>query len=154
MGRAARQLARGPVNLSARVEYACIAVLELASRHGGGEPVRLRTIAETHGIPSPFLVQILLQLKAAGLVESTRGAAGGYHLSRDPAQVTLAEVRDVIEGAASGVSSNLSESTPVSRALLDTWREANRVERQFLSEVTFGQLVERLGGQPERMYYI
>ena len=62
--------------VSAKTEYACIAVLELAARHGRGEPVRIRDIADAHGIPSRFLVQILLQLKTAGLVQSVRGAAG------------------------------------------------------------------------------
>ena len=62
--------------VSAKTEYACIAVLELAARHAVGEPVRIRDIAEAHGVPSRFLVQILLQLKSAGLVQSIRGAAG------------------------------------------------------------------------------
>jgi len=65
------------MNISATTEYACVAVLELAANYGSGEPVRNRKIAERHDVPSRFLVQILLQLKAAGLVASTRGAAGG-----------------------------------------------------------------------------
>ena len=80
------------VNISAKTEYACLAILELASSYGTGEPVRIRTIADTHGIPSRFLVQILLQLKGAGLVSSTRGAAGGYRLAKAPNRITLAEV--------------------------------------------------------------
>ena len=96
------------MNLPAKVEYACIAVLELAIQFNNGEPVRLRAIAEAHGIPSPFLVQIMLQLKAAGLVESTRGAAGGYQLTRDPSIITLAEVKEIIEGPASDLVSNAS----------------------------------------------
>ena len=63
-----------------------------------GEPVRVNWIAEQHGIPARFLVQILLQLKSSGIVASTRGAAGGYQLVRDPSQITLAEVMDVMEG--------------------------------------------------------
>ena len=69
------------MSFSAKTEYACLAMLELALRDGSGEPVRLRDVAAAHRIPSPFLVQILLQLKSAGLVESTRGAAGGYRLA-------------------------------------------------------------------------
>ena len=63
------------MNISAKTEYACIAVLELALNYGSGDPVTIRAIAETHGIPSRFLVQILLQLKGTGIVGSTRGAA-------------------------------------------------------------------------------
>ena len=143
------------MNLSAKVEYACIAVLELARHFGSGEPVRLRSIAEAHGIPSPFLVQILLQLKAAGLVESTRGAAGGYHLTRDPSKITLADVKDLIEGGAQGsVTSNLADATAVSHVLLETWKQIHDAERHLLSEVTFEELVERVTDRAEKMYYI
>ncbi len=69
------------MKLSAKTEYACLAVLELAARYGTGEPVRIRTIADEHGIPSRFLVQILLQLKGAGFVASTRGARADINSS-------------------------------------------------------------------------
>ena len=82
---------------SAKAEYACVAMLELAARYGDPRPVRLADIADTHGIPQPFLVQILLQLKGAGLVASTRGAAGGYHLARRPEEISLADIITVID---------------------------------------------------------
>ena len=66
------------MRLSAKIEYAAIAVLELAQHWNSDEPVRIRTICAAHGVPAGFLVQILLQLKGAGVVTSTRGAAGGY----------------------------------------------------------------------------
>ena len=72
------------MKLFAKTEYACIAVLELALRYQSGQPVRIREIAETHGIPARFLVQILLQLKGAGIVVSTRGAGGGYQAQHSP----------------------------------------------------------------------
>ena len=84
------------MKLSAKTEYACLAMLQLAQEHASGEPVQIRRIAEEHGIPSRFLVQILLQLKGASLVVSTRGASGGYRLSRSPYEITIA---DVIEAA-------------------------------------------------------
>ena len=88
----------GDVNVSAKTEYACLAVLELATRFGSGEPVRVGHIADSHGIPARFLVQILAQLKGAGIVGSTRGVAGGYHLIRDPVDLSLADVMAVVEG--------------------------------------------------------
>lgn len=142
------------MNLSAKIEYACIAVLELANRYGGGEPVRLREIAEAHGIPSPFLVQIMLQLKAAGLVESTRGAAGGHQLTRDPSTITLAQVKEIIEGPAGDLVSNLADATSATRVLLDAWKRIQEAERELLSDVSFGELVERVRGRTEKMYYI
>ena len=140
--------------LSAKVEYACVAVLELASHYRDRDPVRLREIAETHGIPSPFLVQIMLQLKAAGLVESTRGALGGYRLLRAPSDITLGEVKAIIEGPAVELTSNVSSPTPASEALLDTWRQIDTAEREILDRVTFADLVQRAGDHRHAMYYI
>lgn len=142
------------MHLSAKVEYACVAVLELANQYGSGEPIRLRTISATHGIPSPFLVQIMLQLKAAGLVESTRGAAGGYQLSRDPSSITLAQVKEIIEGPAVGLVSNLADETTAARVLLDAWKRIDEAERELLAEISFKDLVERVRGRTEKMYYI
>ena len=80
------------MRVSAKTEYACIAMLELAANYAGRQPVRVKAIADAHGIPQRFLVQILLQLKGAGLVESVRGASGGYLLSRPAAEISVADV--------------------------------------------------------------
>src|SRR5262245_2201356 len=82
---------------SAKAEYACVAMLELAARHADPRPVRLADIANKHGISDRFLVQILLDLKRAGLVDSTRGAAGGYVLARSPETVSLHDILRVID---------------------------------------------------------
>src|SRR5262245_55878645 len=74
---------------SAKTEYACVALLELALHHNDPTPLRLKAISEKHDISHRFLVQILLQLKTAGLVASTRGASGGYHLGRPPERITI-----------------------------------------------------------------
>lgn len=66
-----------------------MAILELASRYSEKPPVRIKDISERHGIPNRFLVQILLQLKGAGLVISIRGASGGYRLAYSPKEITL-----------------------------------------------------------------
>lgn len=140
--------------VSAKTEYACIAVLELAARHGRGEPVRIREIAEAHGIPSRFLVQILLQLKTAGLVQSVRGAAGGYNLAREPEDITLLDVMTVVDAQLGETLSSAARSTPTTRALIRTWKDVAAKERELLAGVTFADLVERLRGAPEGMYYI
>ncbi len=142
------------MNLSAKTEYACLAVLELALRHDYGQPVRVRTIAEQHGIPSRFLVQILLQLKGAGLVASTRGVAGGYQLAQDPSQITLGDVHRVIEGRASQLAGNAGTETRASRTLLAAWRRIAAVERQLLDATTFADLAAQLRDPAESMYYI
>jgi Rrf2 family cysteine metabolism transcriptional repressor len=82
---------------SAKAEYACVAMLELAARYGDPKPVRLADVADKHGIPQRFLVQILLDLKRAGLIASTRGAAGGYALAKSPDDITLYDILEVID---------------------------------------------------------
>jgi Rrf2 family cysteine metabolism transcriptional repressor len=72
-------------------------MLELAARYAEPHPVRLADVADKHGISDRFLVQILLQLKQAGLVESTRGASGGYMLSRNPSEISLHDILRVVD---------------------------------------------------------
>ena len=142
------------VNISAKVEYACIAVLELAEHWGREEPLHIRDIAEAHGIPSRFLVQILLQLKGAGLVHSTRGATGGYALARSPETISLLDVMSVIEGPSLRVESSIAHETPTTRVLLDVWNAVATTERKMLAALSFAELSERLHNPAEEMYYI
>jgi len=144
------------MKISAKTQYACIAMLELASRYGSGEPVRIRKIAERHDVPPRFLVQILLQLKGAGLVASTRGAAGGYHLLRPPEEVSLGQVMEVIEGYSknNGQTSSASPNSPAVKALMRAWRDVTAVEREMLAKITFAQLLEHARAEDEQMYYI
>ena len=131
-------------------------MLELASQFGSDEPVRIRKIAERHAVPPRFLVQILLQLKGAGLVRSTRGAAGGYHLTRPPEQVSLGEVMQVVEGGTkpNGQTTNASPDSPVVKALAQAWKEVETAERAMLNKITLAELLERTRGHDEQMYHI
>ena len=83
-----------------KLEYAMRAMIELAERReqDGDALVPAREIAERQQIPVRFLEQQLGSLSRAGLVESFRGAGGGCRLARDPAEITIAEVADAIEG--------------------------------------------------------
>ena len=144
------------MRLSAKTEYASLAMLELALRQDEDEPVRIREIAETHGVPSRFLVQILLQLKAAGLVTSTRGSAGGYRLARDASEITLADIREVIEGSGERAAT-VAAAMPQSRAgevLHDAWQEVARCERAALRSLDLASLAARTEAAAEAMYYI
>lgn len=144
------------MRISAKTEYACIAVLELAAQYGTGQPVRIRKMADRHGVPPRFLVQILLQLKGAGLVASTRGAAGGYHLARPPEQVSLGEVMEVIEGGSDQETwrSKALPDSPAVRVLDETWEEIRQKEREWFRQITFADLLERVRTQDQNMYYI
>jgi Rrf2 family protein len=72
-------------------EYSLIISLHLA-RRGGGQPVAARDISESERLPGDYVEQILLRLRRAGLVESVRGARGGYFLARHPAQISVHDV--------------------------------------------------------------
>ncbi len=131
-------------------------MLELASRYESGGPVQVRKIAERHAVPSRFLVQIMLQLKAAGLVASTRGA-GGYRLAVPPSQITLGQVMDIVEGNKQpdvnfAVSS--SPDSPAVKALVQAWQDIQRKERDMLYSITFADLLERARQYDTQMYYI
>jgi Rrf2 family protein len=140
------------MKLSAKTEYACLAMMQLAADYESGEPVQIRRMADEHGIPARFLVQILLQLKSASLVASTRGAAGGYRLARRPGDITLAEVIDVMEGD-DRPASNAGKTTPLVGALLELCRELGDVHRDRLDSTTLADLVEAAAVR-EPMWYI
>ena len=140
------------MKLSAKTEYACLAMLQLATEYDSGEPVQIRRIADEHGIPSRFLVQILLQLKGASLVASTRGAAGGYRLARPPREITLADVIDVMEGD-ERPRTNAGKTTPLVGALLALVPRAGRRPARPARRTTLADLVEQ-AGQREPMWYI
>src|SRR5262249_38296568 len=132
------------MRVSAKAEYACIAMLELAGSYGDPQPVRVKAIADAHEIPLRFLVQILLQLKGAGLVASTRGAAGGYHLARRPDEISLADIINVIDRAPTArfEAANLPSSLAV-QAIRGVWQQVHAQEQRMLEEVTLADLVRQ-----------
>ena len=145
------------MRVSAKTEYACIAMLELAAQYGSGEPVRIRRIAERHDVPPRFLVQILLQLKGAGLVASVRGAAGGYHLVKPPQEINLGEVMEVVEGGhdENGQTTSASPDSAAVKVLQQTWKEVDTVQRRMLHDISLAELAERAKEQQaEQMYHI
>lgn len=140
------------MNFSAKTEYACLAMLDLASSHLEREPVQLRRIAEAHGIPARFLVQILLQLKRAGFVQSTRGSAGGYRLSRAPQLITVWDIVCAMEGA--DQAPVMQTQGPAAEVLQETWQKAANRSREVLQKTTFAKLAEHLRRETHDMYYI
>jgi len=141
-------------HISARTEYACIAMLDLARHFEQEAPVRIRDIAKRHGIPSRFLVQILLQLKAAGLVQSIRGAGGGYRLAQDPQQITLLEVMRVVDAQPGKISRNATSNSAVNVVLLESWQQVSDSATALLAAHTLSDLAEKSGSHSRPMYYI
>jgi Rrf2 family protein len=86
------------VRISTRGDYACRALLSLTLHADVSGPTSVRDIADRTGLPQPYLEQILLALKGAGLVRSKRGVGGGYILARDPAEIRLADIVSAVDG--------------------------------------------------------
>ena len=143
------------MKLSAKAEYACLAMLELALRHHQPEPARLVDIAGPNGIPERFLVQILLQLKGAGFVTSVRGASGGYRLAMEPHEISIWDVVQSVEGPTTApVAEHETNATAGWHVLHHVWQEANRLEQEHLRQIDFAQLAEQTRAQNSNMYYI
>lgn len=87
----------GAVHFSTRGEYGVRLMVELARHHGAG-PLSLSEIADHEGLPRPYLEQLVVNLREAGLVTSTRGARGGYQLVRPPTEIRMGEVLRALEG--------------------------------------------------------
>lgn len=83
--------------VSTRGDYASRALLSLVL-NDDGTPTSVRDIAERTALPQPYLEQILLALKGAGLVRSKRGVGGGYILARDPAEITVGMIVSAVDG--------------------------------------------------------
>lgn len=132
---------------SAKAEYACVAMLELAARHGDPRPVRLADVADKHGIPQRFLVQILLDLKRAGLIVSTRGAAGGYGLAKSPHDITLFDVLDVIDPTEqSARQDDPLQPTVFVHNIRAVWDRVVEAQQEMLKKTTLAEIVAQSQG--------
>jgi Rrf2 family protein len=140
------------VRVTAKVDYAIRAALELAAAPEG-KPVKGERIAQAQSIPLKFLENILLELRHQGLVQSQRGAEGGYWLARSADEITLAEVIRAVEGPLANVRGSRPESVeyggPAER-LQDVWIAVRASLRSVLEAVTLadvasGRLPEDVG---------
>ncbi len=129
------------MKVSTRADYAARALLSLAL-HGLDRPTSVKEIAERTGLPQPYLEQILLAVKGAGIVRSKRGVGGGYLLARPLAEITLADLIAAVDGPA---------PTPVDAhdhceghcVLQEVWVELDEETRKVLGRFTLADLVER-----------
>lgn len=132
------------MKLTSRSEYALLALVYLA-RHREEGFIPAQVIAAAQGIPQKFLEQILLILKRARYLRSSKGKGGGFQLGRPPRSISLAEVIRLFDGALApteSVSTYFYESTPIEKEdkLLAVFREvrdfvADRMEHTTLADV-------------------
>ncbi len=140
----------GGVKVSTRGDYASRALLSLALHDGAVRPTSVRDIADRTGLPQPYLEQILLALKGAGLVRSKRGVGGGYVLARDPEAITLGQIVSAVEGPI--VAGDFGEPHKNGACdhegqcvLLAVWAEVGEHMRTHLDSFTLADMVQRAG---------
>ncbi|MFB0564355.1 MAG: Rrf2 family transcriptional regulator [Candidatus Aminicenantaceae bacterium] len=135
------------MRLSTKGEYASRAILELALHYPKG-PLHIRDISSAQDIPERFLEQILLSLKRAGCLKSKKGPQGGYYLSRDPSEITVAEVIRAMDGPLAPIDCvSVIAHEVCSRenycGLKWLWKEVRDSVAEILENTTFMDLAER-----------
>jgi Rrf2 family protein len=146
------------MRLSARVDYALRAAVELAAAHAGGAaggavaPVTAEQLADRQGIPPKFLESILLQLRRGGVVTAQRGPDGGYRLARPASEISLAEIIRVIDGPLANVRGQRPEKVGyrgAAESLQEVWIALRASEREILELVTIAEVAG--GNLPDRV---
>jgi Rrf2 family protein len=133
------------VRVSAKVDYALRAMLELAA---AGGLVKGEQLATAQGIPQKFLETILVDLRHAELVASRRGVDGGYSLGKPADEISIADVIRAVEGPIAtvrGVRPDDIVYDGPARALAPVWVELRTAMRGVLEETTLADVVARSG---------
>src|SRR6202022_549226 len=133
---------------STRGDYASRALLSLALHDGERRPTSVRDIAERTGLPQPYLEQILLALKGAGLVRSKRGVGGGYVLALSAERITLSDIVGAVDGPITAGDfgephTNGACDHEGQCVLLAVWSEVGRVMRAHLAYFPLADLQEQ-----------
>ena len=136
------------VRVSAKVDYALRAMLELAA---AGDFVKGEQLATAQGIPQKFLESILIDLRHAELVTSRRGVEGGYALARPAAEISLADVIRAVEGPIATVRGSRPEDVEyvgAAAGLQPLWLDLRSAMRGVLEETTLADVVLRASASP------
>ena len=131
------------MRISAKADYAVRAAAELAGASPGGRPVKGDQLAAAQAIPQKFLENILADLRNAGLVQTRRGADGGYALTRPASEISLAEVLRAVEGPLAAVQGTRPEGLHYQGAaarLPEVWVALRANLRAVLERVTLADL--------------
>jgi Rrf2 family protein len=142
------------MRVSSKGDYACRALLSLTLHAAEPGPTSVRDIAERTAIPQPYLEQILLALKGAGLVRSKRGVGGGYVLARLPEDIRLSEILSAVDGPISlGDFGDPHQDGSCDHegqcVLYAIWKLAGEHMRELMAGYTLAQVAEvARGGAP------
>src|SRR5271169_5234141 len=134
------------MKISQKGLYALQAMMRLARRYNEGA-IRIRDIAYDEGLPEKFLELILLEMKNARLVESVRGAKGGYHLRRPPSEIYLAEIIRLMDGALAPFGDaeqlrSLIESDVDHRALYQVFLDVRDAAARILEKTSLADIIK------------
>ena len=141
------------MRISTRARYGLRLMLDLALKHGKG-PIFLKEVSRSQEISEKYLGQIIMPLKAAGLVKSFRGAHGGYTLQRDPDKITVREIVATLEGDLNLVECVVNPAVCDRFALCVTqevWGKVSRAVSETLEAITLADLVKRNNQRAENM---
>lgn len=146
------------MKISTRTRYGTRLMLRLALNYGKG-PFLLRDVAKDEQISEKYLSQIVIPLKAKGLVNSFRGAHGGYVLAKTPSQISIKEIVEALEGGLNliGQVKDVSSYSQVSiRVTHNIWNELSKKMAKTLDSITLDDLVKesKIKGNKILMYNI
>jgi len=148
------------LRISARTEYALLALMELATRKSE-RPIQSKQISARAGVPKPFLDQLLLDLRRSGLIRSIRGPGGGYVLARPPEEISIREAMAVVEGTSLSTQCGIKsgDGSPCrllnTCALMEIWKKVDKAIDGILSNTTLADLSERqIEFSSGQMYHI
>jgi Rrf2 family protein len=128
--------------VSTKAQYGMRALIEVAV--GGDRPTSLKTVADRQELSHQYLEQIFAVLRRAGIVESVRGARGGYRLARRPDRITALDVVELLEGSVAPVTCIDDEETCERVGACSTeplWREVDQAVRRVLGGTTLADLM-------------
>ena len=145
------------VELSSRLEYALVALLEIAKYQAQGKPLKVNEIAASQSLPERYLDQIFTSLKRQGIISSQRGMKGGYLLAKELWQISLLDVVVAIEGG--GNQKKVDPTTPNTlekTVIVQTFDEITNSVNGILKDYTLQDLAKTLEAQRQNspMYYI
>ena len=138
------------MRMSTRGDYAARALLSLAL-HGTDRPTSVKEIAERTHLPQPYLEQILLSVKGAGLVRSKRGVGGGYVLAQPPEDITLGQIVSAVDGPIEAGDfgephQNGACDHEGQCVLLGVWADVGEHMRRHLDSFTLADIAARASG--------
>ncbi|QEN08626.1 Rrf2 family transcriptional regulator [Oceanispirochaeta crateris] len=144
------------MKLSTKSRYATRLMVNLAWNYHQG-PMQLNEISRKEDISEKYLSQIVITLRGAGLIRSVRGAHGGYLLTRDPQEISLRNIVEVMEGGLDIVDC-LSDEQNCSRSgqciTRDVWNKVSAAIKESLEEISLDELAKQVRQSDEPMYFI